>query len=57
MKLVVYFNNAETFVNIPADRIVKDEEFVMVYNGAALVGMFDVGVVAALYLSEKGATR
>lgn len=54
MKLIVYFNNMDQFVNISADRINREDEFVYAYNGGSLVGMFDVGVVAAIYLSEKG---
>lgn len=52
MKLIVYFNNSESFVNIPADRIERNEEFVCAYRGQALVGMFDIGVISAIYLSE-----
>lgn len=54
MKLIVYFNNSDAFVNIPADRIERNEEWVCAYRGQALVGMFDVGVVSAIYLSEVG---
>ena len=52
MKLIVYFNNSDAFVNIPADRIERNEEFVCAYKEQSLVGMFDVGVISAIYLSE-----
>lgn len=57
MKLIVYFNNSDAFVNIPADRIEKIDEFVYAYRdgspfGPLLVGIFDLGVVSAIYLSE-----
>lgn len=58
MKLIVYFNNSDAFVNIPADRIEKIDEFVYAYRdgmqyGPLLVGVFDLGVVSAIYLSES----
>ena len=52
LKLIVYFNNSDAFVNIPADRIERNEEFVCAYKGQSLVGMFDIGVISAIYLSE-----
>ena len=33
-------------------RIERNEEFVCAYKGQSLVGMFDVGVISAIYLSE-----
>ena len=54
MKLIVYFcGNYDFYVNIPADRIVREEEFVLAYNGDNLVGIFEIGVIAAIYLSER----
>ena len=54
MKLIVYFcGNTDSYVNISADRIVREEEFVLAYNGDKLVGIFEIGVIAAIYLSER----
>ena len=53
MKLIVYLHGIDSFVNINADRLEKDESFVYAYRGDQLVGMFDVGTVMTLYLSEK----
>lgn len=55
MKLIVYFNNhSDQYVNINADKLTKNDEFICAYNGNNLVGMFDVGVIMAIYLSDKG---
>lgn len=53
MRLIVYLNGIDSFVNIAADRVQKDESFVYAYRGEDLVGMFDVGAIMTLYLSEK----
>lgn len=53
MKLIVYIHGLDSFVNISADRIEKDDSFVYAYRGDLLVGMFDIGTVMTLYLSEK----
>lgn len=41
------------FANVEATRMVKEESVVYVYNGEEFVGMFDLGSVDAIYISEK----
>ena len=41
------------FVNVPADKIDKKEEWITVRNGKNLVGLFDEGIVNCVYLSDK----
>lgn len=53
MKLIVYIHGIDGFVNIPADRITKDDTFVYAFKDDQLVGMFDIGTVMTMYLSEK----
>ena len=53
LRLIVYFNHSDASVNIRADKLERNEEFLYAYIGETLVGMFDVGVVVAAYLSEK----
>lgn len=42
------------YVNIPADTIEKQDEWIMVRYGKKTMGMFDEGIVNCAYLSEKG---
>ena len=42
------------YVNIPADTIEKQDEWIMVRSGKKTMGMFDEGIVNCAYLSEKG---
>ena len=53
MRLIVYLNNSDQFINIAADSIERQDEFIFAYSEGKLVGVFDVGVVAVAYLSEK----
>lgn len=53
MKLIVYVHGIDSFVNIFADRIEKDDVFLYAYSGDKLVGLFDVGTIMTAYLSEK----
>ena len=53
MKLIVYLHGMDGFVNISANRIEKDDSFVYAYRDDQLVGIFDIGTVMTLYLSEK----
>lgn len=46
----------DNFCNIEADQIWREESIVIVYNGKEIVGIFDLGFVDAIYLTEtKGA--
>lgn len=49
-KLVANFKNA--FVNIPADRLEREDAVIFAYNGDQLVGMFDIGVLLSIWISE-----
>lgn len=53
MKLIVYLHGMDGFINIPADRITKDETFVYAFKDDQLVGIFDIGTIMTCYLSEK----
>lgn len=57
MRLIVYLNGVEGFINIAADRVVRENEFIVAYRRENMVGMFDVGAVMAMYLSEKCPTE
>lgn len=45
------------FVNIPADRMEREEDVIFVYNGDELMGMFSLGSLDHIYLSEKNDER
>lgn len=53
MRLLVYVHGVDGYVNISADRIEKDENFLFAYCENNLVGVFDLGTVMTAYLSEK----
>lgn len=57
MRLIVYLNGVEGFINIAADRVVRENEFIIAYRAENMVGMFDVGAIMAMYLSEKCPTE
>lgn len=51
-RLIVYFTGIDRFANIVVDRVTKDDSFVYAYNDNELVGMFDIGAIMVLYVSE-----
>ena len=55
MKRFITTLNGESYINIPADRMVfnQDTNMVMVYNGQALVACVDVLVVITAHISDK----
>lgn len=55
MKRFIATLNGESYINIPADRMVfnQDTNLVMVYNGQALVACVDVSVVITAHTSDK----
>lgn len=55
MKRFIATLNGESYINIPADRMVFNQEtnLVMVYNGQALVACVDVSVVITAHISDK----
>lgn len=40
------------FVNIPADRLEREEDVIFVFNGESLMGMFSLGSLEHIYISE-----
>ena len=53
MRAIVKFIDGG-YVNIPADKIQKKEEWITILDGKNIVGLFDEGIVKCAYLSEKG---
>lgn len=53
-KLVIQFSNG-SFANVTVDRIEREENFVLAYNGGALVGIVDLASIDYLYVSETRA--
>lgn len=53
MRAIVKFIDGG-YVNIPADKIQKKEEWITILDGKNIVGLFDEGMVKCAYLSEKG---
>ena len=55
MKRFIATLNGESYINIPADRMVfnQDSNMVMVYNGQAFVACVDVSAVITAYISDK----
>lgn len=51
-RCVVRFNKTE-FCNIEADMIFREDSIVFVCRGTELVGVFDLGYVDAVWLTEK----
>lgn len=52
MRAIVKFIDGG-YVNIPADKIDKNEEWITVLNDKNIVGLFDEGMVKCAYLSDK----
>lgn len=53
MRLIVQLNGQDGFINIPVDEIESKDPFIYAYKAKKLVGLFDVGSILCLYLSEK----
>ena len=43
----------ESICNLNANRIEIENDYIKVYNGDAFIGIFDLSVVRAAYVSEK----
>lgn len=41
------------FCNLPADSLTERDGMVFVHNGDKLVGVYDLGVIDMIYLSDK----
>ena len=59
MKRFIATLNGESYINIPADRMVfnQDSNMVMVYNGQAFVVCVDVSAVITAHISEETPER
>lgn len=59
MKRFIATLNGESYINIPADRMVfnQDSNMVMVYNGQAFVACVDVSAVLTAHISEETPER
>lgn len=59
MKRFIATLNGESYINIPADRMVfnQDTNMVMVYNGQAFVACVDVSAVITAHISEETPER
>lgn len=59
MKRFIATLNGESYINIPADRMVfnRDTNLVMVYNGQAFVACVDVSAVITAHISEETPER
>lgn len=42
----------DNYVNIPADRLTEAEGMAYVWHGEALVGIFDLGTIDEIYISQ-----
>lgn len=42
----------DDYVNIPADRLTEAEGMVYVWHGESLVGIFDLGTIDEIYISQ-----
>lgn len=49
-KCVANFQNGYT--NIKADRLEREDGVIFVFDGDKLVGMFDIGILLSIWLSE-----
>lgn len=40
------------YINLPADRMEREESLIFVYNGTELVAMLDIGILDSIWISE-----
>lgn len=52
MRAIVKFIDGG-YVNIPADKFQKKEEWITILDGKNIVGLFDEGMIKCAYLSSK----
>lgn len=46
--------NDSAYINVLADRMVKEDNMLYAYSGGELVAAVDISAVIVAYLSEKG---
>lgn len=55
-RAIIKFEDGE-HCNLPADHIDADENMVSVFKDDALIGLFNISCVNAVYISEKSETK
>ena len=40
------------YINLPANRLEREESLIFVYNGTELVAMLDIGILDSIWISE-----
>lgn len=53
MYRVIVKTTSDVTANLDADNIEEKDEFLKIYNGSELVGMFDVGSVLFVYKTKS----
>ena len=53
MKRVVVNFADHSFINVPADRMEKEDQMFFVYNGKQLVCAVDISCVLSIHIGEK----
>lgn len=46
--------NDSSYINVLADRMIKEENMLYAYSGGELVAAVDISAVIVAYLSQKG---
>lgn len=46
--------NGCNYINVPADRMEKEEDMLYVYDGNSLVAVVEITAVISAHISEKG---
>lgn len=52
MYRVIVKTTSEIMANLEADRIEESGDFFIVYNGAEIIGVFDMGIVQCIYKTK-----
>lgn len=52
-RFVAILNGGES-INIPAERMVKEDNYLYVWRGDKMVAIVDISAVVCAYISEKG---
>ena len=53
MTRALIYSTGDLVVNIPADKLIKQNDFIEIYLNDELKGIFDVGIVTACYITEQ----
>lgn len=55
MKRIIVQLNDGSHINIPADRMERDGDYLIAFSGDKMVAFIDVSAVIVAHMSEKGA--